>query len=153
MACCWQETVWAKSHKLLIKNIHMKSISNKKITLLQKFNWFVTGARLTFKHKRESSDKQLFWVTQISAVLLPRKEKACTIFMSSSAGWYNIWKRFSATKNDGSPGRGVGDQVTKTGQPLRLRNWAALNLALSHSCTSCLPYIKVIVKGKRVKSR
>lgn len=60
----------------------MKSTNNEKITLLQKFHWFVTDTTLIFKHKKESSGKQL----PPSAQFYYQGTKACTIFMSSSAG-------------------------------------------------------------------
>lgn len=59
VACCWQATMGTKSQKLLIKSVHMKSTNNEKITSLQKFHWFVTDTTFIFKHKKESSGKQL----------------------------------------------------------------------------------------------
>lgn len=91
----------------------MKSTNNEKITSLQKFHWFVTGATLIFKHK-ESSGKQL--PPSVQFYYQGNKKPAQFLCLPLQAD-YNVSKRFSTSKNDSSPGRGVGDQVTTSEQP------------------------------------
>lgn len=113
-------------------------MESNKTTSLQKFSWYVPGARLIFKHKRKSSGKQLFWVTQMSAVVLPRQQEA----WGSQCLQGDLYHQLSRESF-----KGTSDQE---GQPLRLSD-SATGLPWTQPIPTAACYIKGMVKGKIVK--